>query len=384
MDRISEVPMKKISSILFLAAAFSLSALSQVQQETPDTRPIVLEIQQSKSMRFSYQRIGGSGLFGGFQFVPDWKPATDSSMIQGISLRSRNDDGIIKVKVALVEGKYLETEVPVGEYTITEGSRLVIKELAKFGVVPFEVSLVRAPATVAELPDVVNKTKALRVEVEPVVSNLPSFKVRLFNISNKAVMSYCSETSIGTQRHLIGISRNLNGTVLIEPGQFVEKILPYPLKPLPSSTGHTPEPMTGLVLTIQSAIFSDGTYEGDSMPAAKFRAIQIGQKIAVQHILTQLRVAYDSTEAFAAAMSDHTVPMDEAVFKNYLKEFPGLAERDIGQLKEMIEGTAFDAHRDFLRVFTRDQKEFAKNGQGLQNWINAEIELCQRVLDSIP
>ena len=244
--------------------------------------------------------------------------------------------------------------------------------------------MVRAPETIAELPTVVNNTKALAVWVEPNTSNLPSFKIKVLNVSVKPVMAYAFETSTGGQRHLSGINRNLNNTVLIEPGQTIERVIRYPLKPVAASTGETPRAESDLVLTIPSTMFSDGTYEGDPFWSARFRAIQIGQKIQFHHLQNQLDSKYDSIDAFAAAISDYKFYMDEAVFRDFISEFPGLTERQVADLRECVEAAAIETQKAFFTVFSAKRVEFTTNPAGLQAWTKAESGQCQKLLDALP
>ena len=161
--------MKRVLFALFvLSAVLGLTAFPQSQSGVTDSRPTVLEIEYSKGMGLAYQRIGGTTLFGAYRTLPDWKPEPEFLIIRGVNMKSRIDDGVVKISVSLIRGKNFETETPVGEYSVVDGGRTVVKGLAKFGIVPFGVTLVRSPVTVSMLPEVVNKTKALSVSVEPV------------------------------------------------------------------------------------------------------------------------------------------------------------------------------------------------------------------------
>ena len=375
----------KFLGVFVLSAILAVSAFSQSQSGVTDTRPMVLEIDYSKGMQFVYQRIGGATLFGAFRFLPEWKAAPDAPMIQGINMRSSIEDGVVRIRVSLLEGKNFEIDVPVGEYTVTQGKPTIVSDLTKFGLIPIEVALVRAPETVSQLPSIVNKTKSLSVSVEPVSSNIPSFKVRVFNLSTKGVMAYSSETSLNGQKLLTGTSSNRNGTVFIEPGQSAEKILPYPTKPVTTSTGRMPEAQQAeLVLTIHTVMFEDGTYEGEAVYAVRYRSGQVGQKIEIQRIVNQLRAKYDTVDAFAADLSDYRFSMDEVVFGAFLKEFPNLSEQDIKDMREIAESEAVNTQRDIFKVFSAQRADFSVNPGTFQVWKDAEIKQCQRLLNSFP
>ncbi len=368
-----------------LTVLIGISGYSQSVSGVADTAPMVLEIEYSKGMQLTYQRIGGSTMFGAYRMLPDWKPTPETPMIQGINMKSSTVEGGVMIRISVLEGKYLETEVPVGEYKVTEGKRTIVSDLSKFGVVPIEVSLVKAPVTVAILPSVINKSKSLNVTVEPVTANMPSYRVRVSNLSPKGLMAYAFETSSEGRKHLSGISRNLNDTVFIEPGQSAEKIMPYPVQPQTTSTGKMPEArQTDVVFSVLAAIFEDGTYEGDPVRAADIRSIQIGQKIEILRILNQLRGKYDSADAFAADLSDIKFTMDEDAFAAFLNQFPTLKEQDIKRLRETVEFWAVSTRRDISKVFSKQREEFGINLGSFQVWKEAEIKQCERLLNSFP
>ncbi len=375
---------KALLTLCILATMLSLRAFAQNPVGVADSRPIILEIQFFKGMQFAYQRIGGSSMYGAWQTVKDWRPKDGDPIIQGVNMSSRIEDGIVKIRVSLVRGKYFEVTSNVGEYTVTEGGRTVVSGLADFGIVPFEVGIVRAPATVAELPAIDNKTKSLSVTVEAVTANIPSFKVKIANIGAKPVMAYSWYTSLGDRKHLTGMSRNRNATVLIEPGASVERILPYPVKPTTSTTGERPDTRPDLVFNIRAVMFDDGTYEGEASAAAWFRALQVGQQIQIQHILRQLRAKYDSVDAFAAALSQYEFSMDETAYASYAREFPSVSKQEMGQFRELIESEAIEAQKALVKVFSAKRAEFEADPASLQTWKDAEIQLCQRLLNSFP
>jgi hypothetical protein len=321
-----------------------------------------------------------------FGRVPGWKPAAGDVPVEAVKITPRPEDGGFKVRVTVLKGKFLEIEQPVGDYPISEDAKLTVTDLTKFGVVPFEVSLVRAPATVANLPAVINKTRSIQVSVEPNLSTLPTFKLKLLNDSAKPVSAFTYETQIDGRRRLTGVPRGKEGAVFIAPGASYVQEITFPVNPTTTSTGEAPAAVPDLTVMVSSVVFSDGTYEGDTFQAARPRAFFVGEKIQLQRIVGVLSsyTPETSLDALNAQVSDLTYYLDEPAFERFAAGIPGLSEKDKDDFHDAAEVSSSDVQRSFVEEFGRKRMSTKDNPAEFQEWIKTSAERYKKWLNALP
>ena len=275
---------KLLLSIFVLLIALTTAALSQDNKAPSLTDNYVLEVMYAKGSPLTYQRIGGWTWYDGFQRTPGFTQPSGVRPVEAVKIYTREESGKVKIRVTILTGADIEFEDVVSEYTVGI-DKITLGELVKFGVVPFEVGLVRAPATTAYIPKINNGTKSLVVSIDPVVANLPAYKIRVLNTSSKPVAGFSYNTFLEGRRRYTGMPQQFDGTPLIGPGSFYEKVFPYALVSTTQSTGEVPPPIPGLQLNVLAVIFTDGTYEGDRLDAVRFRGYKMGEKIQLTRIL---------------------------------------------------------------------------------------------------
>jgi hypothetical protein len=297
---------------------------------------MALEVTFFKGKILAYQRIGEWTWYEWFQRPADWQPRPGEVPVAAVKISTRLDDGSIKARVTVLRGKNHEKEDFVVEYTITPEKKTIIRELSDLGVEPFEVQLVRAPATVADPPAVVNKTKSLEVSVEPTQSSLPTFATRVLNNSSKPVACFTYHTSVDGARKLIGAPRNEEGGVLIKPGDTFQRSFRYPMKVSPVSTGEVPPALSNLVFNVTSVVFTDGTYEGDGIAAATYLAGIAGQKAQLRSFLDLVRSKEFSNSEAAVEAAISSVNVD-TVTAEFVQKFPTLTAAEKAQMRDPID-----------------------------------------------
>ncbi|MDQ3749993.1 MAG: hypothetical protein M3367_13435 [Acidobacteriota bacterium] len=101
-------------------------------------------------------------LFGAYNLLPNFRTSAERLPVQAVKLISYLENGVVKIKVKVFTGqKSFEKEEDVAIYSMRENERISVKELANFGVAPFEVAVVRVAPSVSTLPAVENKTTSL-------------------------------------------------------------------------------------------------------------------------------------------------------------------------------------------------------------------------------
>ena len=376
--------MKRIKLLLFVSVflTFSLTpAFSQENKSPSLSDNFVLEVMSAKGRPLAYQRIGGWTWYDGFMRAPGFEAPAGVRPVEAVKIYTREESGAAKVKVTILRGANLEFEDIVSEYSVGT-DKLVISDLAKFGVVPFEVGLVRAPSTAAYMPKINNDTKSLVVSVEPIVSNLPSYKIRVLNSSSKPVAGFSYNTFLEGRRRYTGMPQQFDGTPLINPGNQYEKVFPYALKSTTQSTGEVPPPIEGLQLNVLAVIFADGTYEGDMIEAARFRGYKIGEKIQLSRILEALHSkAAANWDTLAPKVDELTYRISNSDIELLLKEFPGLPVGETENLRSAAEVSASRIEKDFVGTFGTGKRI---DPAIFSAAVNAAIAKCQKWLDSLP
>ena len=372
---------KLLLSVLILLVALQTAGFAQENKEPSLADNYVLEVMYSKGSPLAYQRIGGWTWYDGFRRAPGFERSADGRPVEAVKIYTREESGTVKIKVTILSGADIEFENLVSEYRVgTE--KITLSELAKFGVVPFEVGLVRSPATTAYIPKVNNDTKSLVVSIEPVVANLPAYKIRVLNSSAKPVAGFSYNTFLEGRRRYSGMPQQFDGTPLINPGGFYEKVFPYALQSTTQSTGEVPPPIPGLQLNVLTVIFTDGTYEGERLDAARFRGYKMGEKIQLTRILEILRSkSAASWDTLAPSVDALTYKVTVSDIEPLFKEFPGLPEGETENLRSAAEVSANKIEKDFVGTFGTGKKI---DPTVFSPAVNAAIAKCQNWLDSLP
>lgn len=375
--------MKRFIFILVIFFAFSASYVPA------QSRPAghALEVTYLKGRPFAYQRIGQWAWYALFARVEGWKPAAGDVPVDAVKITPHSDQGgAVKVRVSVLKGKFLETELPVGDYPIAQNAKLTLDDLSKFGVVPFEVALVIAPATVADLPAVVNQTKSLQASVAPDTASLPTFQLKLLNNSTKPVRAFTYETVADGRKRISAMPNKPEGGILIPPGQTHEEKIRVSLDSTTTSTGEVPAALKDVTVMITSVVFADGTYEGDVYQASRYRAFMLGERTQVKRILDFLRsdISSVSMDILSGQVSDMTWYADEPAFENFVNGIGGLNEKAKDDLRETAEVMSGNVKRDFVAEFGEKRASLGAKPAEFQAWLKSAAERYQKWLSALP
>jgi len=286
-----------------------------------------------------------------------------------VKISTRLEADVVKARVTVRRGINAEAEDFVAEYTVALEGVTIIRELSDFGVEPFELQLVRAPAAVADPPSVMNRTKSLQVSVEPRQSTIPMFMARVLNNSAKPVASFSFYTSVDGARKLIGAPRNEAGGALIKAGDTFERTFRYPMKMTVASTGEVPPAVPNLVFNVTSVVFMDGTYEGDSFSAANYLAGNAGEKAMLRRFLEMVRSKEFTNSPDEVDVAIRSVSV-ESVAAEFVQKFPPMTAGEKSQLVELVDFGKSHA----VKLF--------RGTNGASNSVLAE--LIQKRIDSLP
>lgn len=347
--------MKKVT--LLLSALLLISGSSIVlhaQEKLPQRRnmPYVLEINYFEGRPLAYLALNNSVWFAAFPRIADWKPQAGYLPVSAVKLYSRIDGvGVVRVKVTVLRGPHHEFEDLVADHVVGK-DKTVIAELANFGVVPFELTLVNAPVTTVSLPEVKNDTRSVLVNLEPMASDLPKFRTTFSNISSNPVAGLSYRVMTNGRSRVSAMPRGEHGDAFINAGSSLALPISFPLQPNMLSTGDVPQSDSGAQLIISAVLFKDGSYEGNVSEAARLRAFGFGEKVQTARILDLLRsgsVLGPRELAFKADQLSYKVTASDIV--PLLAEFPGLSQSDIESIRFCAEASASSTQKDFKGVF---------------------------------
>jgi hypothetical protein len=370
-----------------LIVAVSLFILGSPVIAAAQTPGYALEVTYFKGRPFAYQKLSNWSWYALFQRVPGWRGAAGEMPVEAVKIVPRTEQGSVKIRVSVLKGKFLETEQPVGDYTVTENVKFTIVDLTKFGVIPFEVSLVRAPATVASLPAIINKTRSLQVSVAPDPASLPTFQLKLINDSAKAVRAFTYETTADGRQRFSGMPHQRESGVLIAPGGTYEEKIRIALDATTTSVGEVPAAVNNVTVQLTSVIFADGTYEGDIYQAARYRAMMLGEWTQLKRILEILRAdtaADTALDVLYGQVSDLTWYVDEPAFEGFVKEIGGVNEKMKEDLHEIVLGASNDIQRNFVTEFGEKRNSIGDKPAEFQAWLKTAAERYQKWLSALP
>jgi len=337
----------KFSAILLLLNLFVLFAAAQEKSNVSVPDGLVLEVKFFKDRQPAYQKIsksGGWSWYSLFQKIPNWQPPAGMLPVQSVYIVPRFENDIAKVKISVFTGKdkFREKDVFVAEYSLRENERQTIKELADFGIEPFELAVVRLAPNVSELPVVDNQTKSLQVNVEPLFDTLPAFKVVIINNSEKAVGAVFLETNLNGRKSMSGMPQGREGNSLIVPGGTYEKKFPSSPETNQNKTGESPVPRPNLTLVVPTVVFADGTFEGNRAEALTFLGFKLGDKMWLQRSVPMLRKAAEGganptdLNKLIEQISALSEEIDETAYNEWHKQLSAPNEKERASLRSPV------------------------------------------------
>lgn len=365
--------MKKRSSliptVLLLMCFWVLPAAAQDASKDFAQRNLVLKITYFKGRPIASQPLvaggrSGSAWYALFQKDPEFKIRAGALPVRAVNIVPRMDGATAKVRVSVFTGeKFHEKEELVAEYSINENEKVTIKELSEFGVVPFELAVVREVPTIAVLPDVVNTSPSLKVAVEPNYSTLPTFKLLVTNTSNKAVEVFKFHTSIGNRTLISGMPRNLQDFPLIEPGETYETIISMELNAAKEIAPRSFDQSANPKITIKDVIFADGSYESSASDAASYFALKLGTKTFLEKVIPLMEKVSSKSAglSFDQLMEEISLlkeTVDEASLDELLNKFPMLG----ADAKYGLRNSALSGFRGNRLRLVAEMKKLQENG----------------------
>lgn len=180
-----------------------------------------------------------------------------------------------RVNVSVGLGEFFDSGAPqVGSYLLRTNERVSVSEIARYGISPISVAVVKVLAGAARTPRVINRTQSISVEKLEARPLPEPYRVSLKNSSSKNVLavqlnSYKLREFTALRWH--GGDRL---RALIEAGDVYRMEMLSEDRACADADGYRPTQTDRI--EISSVVFADGSYEGTAGLAALIRAKSLG------------------------------------------------------------------------------------------------------------
>jgi hypothetical protein len=198
-----------------------------------------------------------------------------------------------EVKVSIGKGEFYDAgDTMVGQFLLNLNELASVKEVSRFGLSPIQVGVLRIIRQQAGDPGFINSTQSVSLEsIE--ANNLPDpYKLQLRNNSQNDLIAIQYNTfREGRFLELKWLSHGLSDP-LIKAGESYTLAVSSEDKSCGDADGYHPNQSDRLDLV--SAVFADGSFEGQSGLAALIKGAAFGNRLRLERVVQALRNAGDN------------------------------------------------------------------------------------------
>jgi hypothetical protein len=156
-------------------------------------------------------------------------------------------------------------------------------------VVPFELKIVSLAGGVPYIPDFKSKSPAVELaSIRPNFSAIPELQLVLRNISSKPVQAIEVLTISDGVPCLMTMREGNEDEALMPPGGTYEVKIGLKTRYIPNANGFSIETPPNQSIEVATAVFGDGSYEGDSKYAMTFLGYRKGRKTQLARVIELL------------------------------------------------------------------------------------------------
>lgn len=357
--------MMKLNGGIALCALLLLVGAVRAQEQSAPTY-LTVEVYSDKTKPPSYVAVlrnapSGSGMWTvRFRKLPGW-PADEELPLSAVYIRPTLVGNEVRASIGVILGKRHEEEKEVAVYTLRLDEKISVDGLAKLGVEPFEIVLRNVTPPMANVPKVISKARSIElVSIEPNLSTLASFKLTLRNLSSKNASALSVRVIRGERTRFRHMPQGKDGQPLIFAGDV------YQLDELAERVaaekigGYEPSYPDGQTIEISTAVFADGSFEGEVEDAATFRAFEKGRKLQLAQVLDILQVAVNDESKPSAVLaslrrsgSSLGLKADINSMRELAMEFANSPVKPKRDLKSAVEVAMNGVRRDLLEAIER-------------------------------
>jgi hypothetical protein len=375
-------------AILLIIFGLSLPAALIAQQTPPPTR-LALEVTFYPGRKPAYQNVPAGKAQGAwyalFGRISSWRLPVEARATKAVRIVPSVEGDGVRIVVSLLSGeKAHENEEQVASYLIRENEKISADELRQFGIEPFGIKLVRVAPTITPVPPVILKavTSIVVLNAVAVEATLPTYKITLFNQSGKNIVGLAVDVVTGDKIEISARPREPYGEPLVMAGKNYELKVHGPVRAREIPGGLEPTTLSNTQILITTAVFDDGTYEGDAENAAIIRAFRAGEKMELPRLIARLDTALNSPlndvaasllrirMEVAAASSD----ADSDLVQGLVSEFPQLGKPAKERIKQAMEISSAMTKADLIKEIRRMQTEPMLSADSYRDWLRGKRE----------
>jgi hypothetical protein len=358
------------------------------QQSPPPTR-LALEVTFYPGRKPAYQNVPAGQTQGAwyalFGRISSWRPPVEARVTKAVRIVPLVEADGVRIVVSLLSGeKALENEEQVTSYLIKENEKISTEELKQFGIEPFGIKLIRVAPALTPVPPVILKgvTAIIVMNAEAVDATLPTYKITLFNQSSKNIVGLAVDVVTGDKIEMSGRPREPYGEPLVMAGKNYELRVLAPVRAQEIPGGLEPTTLSNAQILITTAVFDDGTYEGEAESAATIRAFRAGEKMEIPRLIARLDTALNSQLTDVAAsllrlrmeIASASSDADSDLVQGLASEFPQLGKPAPERIKHAMEISATMTKAALLKEIRKMQTEPTLNANSYRDWLRGKKE----------
>ena len=382
----------------FLLVPSLLLLLLPIQQQLPEPK----SLSQEYAMKITFQKPGEAApmfvmignsqgrTWGGFSRL-----SADRLMKAAVPEKERVSsieglvelvDGVWVVYFSVIVGPLVAQEPQrIASYKLSFGETAVVKELSKFQIEPFSISIVKISAVTAVKPVVINDTSSLEV-TKVVLSQIPvGYRLTLKNLSERPVRAIKVETLSGVSQTSSASRQGSWDRPLIDSQGSYEMLVHSSSSYFRQVAPNEYEPSQSDRIRISALLFTDWTYEGEPFLAASGMAQTVGERLQILRVLKLIESALANTgvtvQELKAAAGKLQLGVSSSDLLPLKDKFPTLNNLEVHEIQSAVYGcrtvkTDLIADLDKLPDVTSDAV--------FQNWLGQEKTKYERWLSSLP
>jgi hypothetical protein len=329
-----------------LAALLCAALLPAASASAQESRRFVVEVVGNPERRIEIPEPASNRWFA--QFPPPRSLAgrerpKGRAPLAAVRLAAAREGDAVRLKVLAVFDDTFPTDAPgpkygerveeVADVLAREGETVTVEAFRDLGAEPLVLKLARSGPE-QEMPPVPAPAQAVsRLKSIEVVgyategTHMERGTLTLMNLSQKGVVAL--ELAVPEQRYTQTL-QPMPGRVLVAPGVSYQTQVSFGRSARRTPHGVEPAPQAE-ALVVTSAVFEDGSYEGDTRGAAKMVAWQRGRlaQFARALALVQGALAAPGPETLAALRSQVEglrIDAEPALVEGLLTQFPKLKD----------------------------------------------------------
>ena len=347
----------------FLVALCIAGAARTLAQQAKEIEPTGLAVEvNTGASPVAYVQVPHWAWFASFGRIKSGRAVPGAPPVRAVRIDPAvvPSADVVRVKVSVLLGeRYMDREELVATYDLREGEPVEVKELTRYGVVPFGLKLVSVRPFDWQPPEVVNQTRSLTVlGIEPKAETFPAYRIRVRNTAAQSVVAlFLYAYTDPLLPPASQMPHNELNLPLIEPGAVHELIAVSGTGERSTPAGDVkPEPLRKVV--IAAALFADGRYEGDAARAAYIRAFGQGTKVQLARVLALIKLTLAEPDldapAAVARFKAQVAALDEvadaAATSTLRAEFPALNAHDSAALADVMQFMQHRLKLDLLKA----------------------------------